>query len=643
MNRLLPALALITGCTAQNLSTAETADLLLDVTPCQSNAVLTLINDAESADNLKAIGLLTRAADNLVGQRDADGYANLDEVDAVSQVGPVAMATLMTFGEASCAGNFVDTCPTDSVLALVNDPATDKDALTAIGVFSRGASNVLAIRDGVDGMPGTDDDFAFSSLEDLDNVSYIGASSMDAFTAYGTGSCASEIIMSPQYYSESHLARVQELLDNATGSVDIAMYSMSDYATREAMANAAQRGVSVRVLYDGAGVDNKDPEGSRSAELEDAGIEVRYVNKIMHNKFAIVDGPRDDVTQATTGTLINGSGNWSYSAGTRYDENTVFMKGDEKLVLQYQQQFNHLWANSRTFVWNESIPHVDSVEITDADIDAADGTDAVFTTANFRTYVSATYGPTFARDTDEWTVAQELVDLIWSAESSIKIASGHFRARPIAEAVIAKAAADPHVDIQVYLDGQEYTSAWYYGEEQDDYDDCMAAAIDAGDIADCVEIGQHFGRALFEAGVPLKFKYYSYRWDYTYADQMHHKYLVIDDDTVATGSYNFSANAEFATVENVAIYTAERYPALVSQFVGNFDSMWATGDSEGLYDSLLNDIDNGTDATFPIVFAPMALEYAQVESLKDAISANCPDINSDDFRENPGAHRTCSR
>ena len=642
MLRFAPALTLI-ACSTGTLSTVDTRSLYQDASACQTNAILSLVNEAESSETLKAAGLHTRASNSLVSHRDIDGYASLEEVDSVPQVGTVAMGTLLDFGSGVCTGEFLDTCPTDTTLALVNDPTTDRDALVALGVYSRGATGLIALRDGPDATPGTADDHAFGSLDEIDAVPYIGPSSMTALEAYGASTCSAETLMSPQWYSDSHLTRVQEVLDNATQSVDIAMYSMSDYATREAIARAAARGVSVRVLYEGAGDDNKSPEGSRSAELEDAGVEVRYVNKIMHNKFAIVDGPRNDAAQASGATLVNGSANWSYSAGTKYDENTVFLHQDDKLVLAFQQQFNHLWANSRTFVWNESIPHVDSIYISDADIAEADGSDAVFTTQNFRTYESATYGPTFARDTDDWNVANALIALIWSADASIRIASGHLRARPIAEALIAKAAADPHVDIQVYLDGQEYTSEWYFGEEQDAYDDCMAEAIDAGDIADCTEIGQHFGRALFEADIPLRFKYYAYRWDYTYAAQMHHKYIVVDADTVATGSYNFSANAEFDTVENVAFYTADRYPGLVASFVENFDALWITGESEGLYEALLTEIEQGTEPTFPIVFESMALTYSQVLTLKDAIAANCPDINSEAFRTDPGSHQICAR
>lgn len=41
------------------------------------------------------------------------------------------------------------------------------------------------------------------------------------------------------------------------------------------------------------------------------------------------------------------------------------------------------------------------------------------------------------------------------ADESIWVGSGHLRSRPVAEALIAKRAADPMIDIRVYLDGQE--------------------------------------------------------------------------------------------------------------------------------------------------------------------------------------------
>ena len=157
----------------------------------------------------------------------------------------------------------------------------------------------------------------------------------------------------------------------------------------------------------------------------------------------------------------------------------------------------------------------------------------------------------------------------------------------------------------------------------------------------CENRGVHFGYELYEAGIPLRYKYYSYRWHYSYAIQMHHKYVIVDGQRVASGSYNFSNNAEHATLENLVFYEGERYPALVSSFVANFSTLWNTGDGT-LYNDLLDEV-RGDSASFPIVFEPMSLDWQQVTELKEAIRSECPDINSHSFRTRPQSHQVCNR
>ena len=66
---------------------------------------------------------------------------------------------------------------------------------------------------------------------------------------------------------------------------------------------------------------------------------------------------------------------------------------------------------------------------------------------------------------------------------------------------------------------------------------------------------------------------------------MHHKYVIVDDARVLTGSYNFSSNAEVDSFENTVVFEAERYPELVDAFVDNFETLWVTGQAEGLYET----------------------------------------------------------
>jgi phosphatidylserine/phosphatidylglycerophosphate/cardiolipin synthase-like enzyme len=52
----------------------------------------------------------------------------------------------------------------------------------------------------------------------------------------------------------------------------------------------------------------------------------------------------------------------------------------------------------------------------------------------------------------------------------------------------------------------------------------------------------------------------------------HDKVMIIDGDTLETGSFNFSKSAEFANSENVLIVRGE--PAVIAQYQAHFDSRW---------------------------------------------------------------------
>ena len=140
-----------------------------------------------------------------------------------------------------------------------------------------------------------------------------------------------------------------------------------------------------------------------------------------------------------------------------------------------------------------------------------------------------------------------------------------------------------------------------------------------------------------EAGISVKYKYYAYRWDHSYAPQMHHKYMVIDGATLYSGSYNLSDNAEHATFENMTVWRGPANAAIVKSFEDNFESIWQTG--QGKLAELDGQIEQ--DPRFPIVFEPMALSWSEVTALKQKIRAKCPAVDSAAFRSNAAAHRFC--
>ena len=72
-----------------------------------------------------------------------------------------------------------------NVLALVNYPGTDAALLdTQVGLDSRAAKNIIAHRNGPDGVSPSSDDVLFATLDDLDAIPYVGDSAFTKLTAY---------------------------------------------------------------------------------------------------------------------------------------------------------------------------------------------------------------------------------------------------------------------------------------------------------------------------------------------------------------------------------------------------------------------------------------------------------------------------
>jgi phosphatidylserine/phosphatidylglycerophosphate/cardiolipin synthase-like enzyme len=624
-----------------------TADLTqehaIEAGSAEEVAVLALANDAAVTFELldDDVALDARAARGIVAGRP---FADLAALDAVPYVGKSAFEKLTAYALAhGYDGSPVEVDNKEvAVLALVNDPATTVELLDDdVGLDARAARNLIAER-------------PFADLDEVDAVSYVGASALqrliDYALAHGYGVSAAdvEVVFSPAIYAASHNARVAAIIGAATGSLDIAMYSFRDGGVSDALEEAIARGVKVRLLFETANADRKlqgaSLDGSSSARFERMGAQVRYVNKIMHHKFVIADGPRDDLELADDAVLATGSANWSYSAATRYDENTMILVDQPALILEFQREFEHLWAHSRDFVFDDTLPfELGAAEITDELIESlrVDGAtaEAHFTSGNFKIRGEDTF--TIIRGND--TVSDELVAAILGATDSIFVASGHLRSRPVAEALIEAKEANPDLDVKIYLDGQEYTSASYHGVQLRHLDECLLAAGES--IARqqrCTDKGFYFGYVLgAEHDMDVRFKHYSYRWHYSYAVQMHHKYLIIDGDELWTGSYNLSDNAEHNTFENIVHLEGAAFQAAIDEFTANFLAMWETSRDDGTYEDLLDEVEN--DDVIPLVYTPMSLTHAQVTTLKARIRANCDEINSESFRKSPENHRVCFR
>ena len=558
------------------------------------------------------------------------------------------------FGSGKADGLTPGSDEADAVLALVNDPEVDLEILDIDArLHKTAATNIINHRNGADGIVGTGDDDMFDDLAELDAIKFVGPAALSRLLEYAIAEGYLQTsdddddadkhidaIFSPQPLDVAHTARVAELIADAEMTIDIAMYSFSNADISDALEDAVDRGVEVRFLFETANKDRKldgsDLQNSKSGRLEEVGVDVRWVNKIMHHKFMIVDGPRDDATLADSAELVSGSANWSFGGATRYDENTLFMSGYPEMALSLQHEFDHLWNHSRELLANDDIETITGqLEITDTMLELADEDDqhVYFTSDNFD--VS---GDTFKK-TGRNRVADEITEAIEAATDSIWVASGHLRHRGISEALMAKAADDPTIDIRVYLDAQEYVSATTHNIQVDKLEECLDDASTETQIRNCMDKGFRFGFQVGESGIDVRYKWYAQRWHFSYAEQMHHKYLIIDGDELWTGSFNLSDNAVHNTFENMFVFQGGEFAELIEMYEDNFDSVWNTGRDEDLLGQLRDEIE--TSDIFPIVFDSMALEHEEVRSLKALIVDRCPQVNSTEFRQNPQNHHVC--
>jgi hypothetical protein len=128
------------------------------------------------------------------------------------------------------------------------------------------------------------------------------------------------------------LQAIRKLFSQATRTVDVCVFTITDDRIASSILDAHRRGVRIRVITDN---DKAYDEGSDVRRLESAGMEVREdrTECHMHHKFAIFDGR----------TVLTGSYNWTRGAARNNEENLV-VSNDFRMVGPFEREFNALWG-----------------------------------------------------------------------------------------------------------------------------------------------------------------------------------------------------------------------------------------------------------------------------------------------------------
>ncbi|MBW2526251.1 MAG: hypothetical protein JRI23_18870 [Deltaproteobacteria bacterium] len=151
-----------------------------EITERQQDALLSFMNAPETSFERLDVACAIRSdsARNIVDHRDGpdgvpgtaddDPFDSTEELDDVHMVGPWTMDRLH-----ECAGRY-------ALLGFMNDGDTSFERLdVGCAIRSDSARNIIAHRDGADGVAGTADDDPFDTVEEIDAVYMVGPWTME--------------------------------------------------------------------------------------------------------------------------------------------------------------------------------------------------------------------------------------------------------------------------------------------------------------------------------------------------------------------------------------------------------------------------------------------------------------------------------
>ena len=136
--------------------------------------------------------------------------------------------------------------------------------------------------------------------------------------------------------------KVVSMLRTCKKTLDIAIFSLTLDSIAEAILEAFQRGIKVRIIADDECAKNK---GSNIKLLASVGIPCKTDNAVyhMHHKFAVLD----------ESVVIMGSFNWTGQA-VKYNQENIFFYEDKNIASQYAKEFERLWNSFNTVIDQKS-------------------------------------------------------------------------------------------------------------------------------------------------------------------------------------------------------------------------------------------------------------------------------------------------
>ncbi|KAA0170769.1 hypothetical protein FNF28_01311 [Cafeteria roenbergensis] len=321
------------------------------------------------------------------------------------------------------------------------------------------------------------------------------------------------------------LSAVLEPVARATKSVDVAVYGLTDDVVRNALMAAHQRGVAVRVIVD---KEQAEEPGADAKWLAEQGVQVAEApgsedGRLFHHKVILADAA----------VMVTGSLNLTKHASHANWENMV-VSAEPAAVASFQAEFNRLWALCG--------PQASAADRGASLLAGPPSADSPLVQAAAGSGGAAAGGGAFAAGRTEsifFPCGEEglkrLCKYMASAKTSLDVAALALTSDRVREAVQARHAAG--VQVRVLADRSKSTEP-------------------GSDLA-----------WLGKQSVPVRCA----RPTGDESSLFHHKFFVVDDHTVVTGSFNLTASAAERNFESVVVMASK---GAAARFTAEFDTLW---------------------------------------------------------------------
>ena len=368
-------------------------------------------------------------------------------------------------------------------------------------------------------------------------------------------------------------AQVFSMIRNAKEYVHLVVYSWRGTDLAKALEDAAKSPSKPKirlVLHDSVAKNSKNQK--KFKELQALGVEFKRAKMNMHEKFVLVDGR----------FLVNPSANMTDSAANDYSEAFTFFTDDpeaqgnpqRQLINDFRQEFTVLW-NSGSYLWDEDErfqPLTDYTKVKESKVinlpRQADLTlysssmnwEVKPNTPDEADYAKGKFIELIRKNGEAnqpWLVRDKMIELIDNAQETIVMAINHFNIKDVADALLRAAAPPRNIKIRLSVDNQEFKK---YSRP--------------GDIEMTPYFVAEWKKRFPDRPVPVRVKYYSHCPDPATWQLNHHKFMLVDNNKLFSGSFNLSHQAEHEQFDNLVLFNGAAYQHLYQQYNQEFEHLW---------------------------------------------------------------------